>query len=120
MALQQDGLNHQALLIIQTATVHFMQCHKLVQPESQNVAYLSHEVVVDAVFEGSEDDDGPRELEVDLLHRLVGQDRGREGGGRRAAVLSASPASNDITWDNLRYVSFYRNLLLFIIFKLLP
>ena len=91
MALQQDGLNHQALLMIQTATVHFTHCHKILQPESQNLAYLSHEVVVDAVFEGTEDDDWPRELQVDLLHRLVRQNRGRQRRGRRAAVLSASP-----------------------------
>ena len=35
---------------------------------------LSHQIVIDPVLDGTEDDDGPGELEVDLLHRLVGQD----------------------------------------------
>ena len=45
---------------------------------------LAHEVVVDSVLHGPEDDDGPRELEVDLLHWLVRQD---------LAVSSIVPAS---------------------------
>ena len=57
------------------------------------MTYLTHEVIVDAVFEGAEDDDGPRELEVDLLHGLVRQYRRRQRGGRRAAVLASSPVT---------------------------
>ena len=57
------------------------------------LVYLTHEVIVDAVFEGAEDDDGPRELEVDLLHGLVRQYRRRQRGGRRTTVLASSPVT---------------------------
>ena len=40
---------------------------------AEPVRELPHEVVIDPVLHGSEDDDWPRELEVNLLHRLVGQ-----------------------------------------------
>ena len=38
------------------------------------VGVLPHQVVVESVFQRPQDDDGPRELEVDLLDGLVRQD----------------------------------------------
>ena len=38
------------------------------------VGKLSHEVVIDPVLHGAEDDDGSGELEINLLHGLVRQD----------------------------------------------
>ena len=35
---------------------------------------LSHQIIIDPVLDGAENDDGPGELEVYLLHRLVGED----------------------------------------------
>ena len=40
---------------------------------AEPVRELPHKVVIDPVLHGAEDDDRPRELEVNLLHRLVGQ-----------------------------------------------
>ena len=41
---------------------------------TEPVGELPHQVVVDPVLDGPQDDDGPRELEINLLHGLVGQD----------------------------------------------
>ena len=35
---------------------------------------LSHQIIIDPVLNRAENDDGSGELEVDLLHRLVGED----------------------------------------------
>ena len=40
---------------------------------AESVRKLPHEVVIDPVLDGAEDDDGPCELQVYLLHGLVGE-----------------------------------------------
>ncbi len=52
---------------------------------------LPHEVVVEAVLQRPQDDDGPGELEVDLLDGLVGQDgRAARARGREAVAAPAN------------------------------
>ena len=39
---------------------------------AEPVGELAHQVVVQSVLHGTKDDDGPGELQIDLLDRLVG------------------------------------------------
>ena len=59
------------------STIHFilpLRSGGVGDTGAEPVGELPHEVVIDSVLHGSEDDDGSRELEVDLLHGLVRQD----------------------------------------------
>ena len=52
---------------------------------AEPVGELAHEVIIDPVLHGAEDDDRSRELEVNLLYRLV---------GKNLPVTSIVPASS--------------------------
>lgn len=59
------------------------RCVGYARPEPVRV--LPHEIIIESVLEGSEDDDGSGELQVDFLDGFVGQD-----GHSSGQILSAS------------------------------
>ena len=57
---------------------------------AEPVRELPHQVIIEPVLERPQDDDRPRELQVDLLHGLVRQDSGEDG---RAGSFVATAAT---------------------------